>query len=217
MNYEKARFNMIEQQVRPWEVLDQRVLDALAVVPRDHFVPSAYRQLAYADTAIPLDGGEVMMVPKVEARLVQELALKPTDRVLEVGTGSGYLTALMARLARHVYSIEVLDPLSRTAARTLESEGVTNVTLKVGNGARGWDEHAPYDAIAVTGSLPHLEADLPRSLTVGGRLVAVVGTAPIMEAILVVRESEDGWSHTSLFDTELPPLRGLPAREHFEF
>jgi protein-L-isoaspartate(D-aspartate) O-methyltransferase len=158
-----------------------------------------------------------MMVPKVEARLVQELALTPTDRVLEVGTGSGYLTALMARLAGHVYSVEIVDALSRSAARTLEAEGVTNVTLKVGNGARGWDEHAPYDAIAVTGSMPELEPDLARSLTLGGRLVAVVGEAPIMEAILVVRESEEGWSRTSLFDTELPPLRGLPERQLFEF
>ncbi len=217
MNYEKARYNMIEQQVRPWEVLDQRVLDALADLPRERFVPPAYRQLAYADTEILLDAGEVMMVPKVEARLAQELALAPTDRVLEVGTGSGYLTALLARLAGHVYSIEIVDALSRGAARTLEAEGITNVTLKVGNGARGWDEHAPYDAIAVTGSMPELDPDLARSLSVGGRLVAVVGSAPIMEAILVTRHSEDGWSRTSLFDTELPPLRGLPERETFEF
>lgn len=217
MNYQKARFNMVEQQIRPWDVLDQRVLDVVAELPREAFVPSSFSMLAYADASIPLADGQRTMAPKVAARLAQELLLRPTDRVLEVGTGSGYLTAVLARLARHVYSMELSESLSKVAAEVLAGQGIDNVTLAVGNGLDGWDEHAPYDAIVVTGSLPQVPAALLNALGVGGRLVAVVGTGPIMEALRMTRETEGYWSTTSLFDTELPPAAGLPASESFEF
>lgn len=217
MNYQKARFNMVEQQIRPWDVLDQRVLDAVEGLPREVFVPSSFGMLAYADAALPLPDGQLMMPPKVAARLAQELLLEATDRVLEVGTGSGYLTALLARLCRHVYSMEISPALSNEAARILEEQGVTNVTLGVGNGLKGWDEHAPFDAIVVTGSLKEVPDVLLRSLIRGGRLVAVVGTPPVMEAMRYRRETDDYWATTSLFDTELPPVSGLTEPEPFDF
>ena len=217
MNYEKARFNMVEQQIRPWDVLDQRVLDAVAELPREAFVPPAFSTLAYADTAIPLDDGQRMMPPKVAARMAQELVLQPTDRVLEVGTGSGYLTAVLARLCRHVYSVDMAEGLSRRAAEVLGGLGVDNVTLEVGNGLEGWPEHAPFDGIVVTGSLTEVPETLRRALSVGGRLVAVVGTPPVMEAVRLTRRTEGYWATTSLFDTELPPVYGLAEPEPFEF
>lgn len=217
MNYQKARFNMVEQQIRPWDVLDQRVLDAVEGLPREAFVPPSFGMLAYADAALPLADGQLMMPPKVAARLAQELLLEATDRVLEVGTGSGYLTALLARLGRHVYSMELSPALSKEAGRVLEEQGITNVTLGVGNGLQGWDAHAPFDAIAVTGSLREVPDVLLRSLTPGGRLVAVVGTPPVMEAMRYQRETEDYWSATSLFDTDLPALSGLAEPEPFDF
>ncbi|MDZ7752355.1 MAG: protein-L-isoaspartate O-methyltransferase [Gammaproteobacteria bacterium] len=217
MNYQKARFNMVEQQIRPWDVLDQRVLDAVEGLPREAFVPPSFGMLAYADAALPLADGQLMMPPKVAARLTQELLLEATDRVLEVGTGSGYLTALLGRLCRHVYSMEISPGLSKAAAQVLEKQGIANVTLGVGNGLAGWDEHAPFDAIVVTGSLTEVPDTLLRSLTLGGRLVAVVGTPPVMEAMRYQRETDDYWSTTSLFDTELPPVSGLAEPEPFDF
>ena len=217
MNLDQARFNMIEQQIRPWDVLDQKVLDVIAAIPRDAFVIPVYRQLAYADVELPLGDGEVMMEPKVEARMVQSLRLTPTDRVLEIGTGSGYATALLARLAGHVYSVERLEALSQRAAARLAEHGIQNVTLKVGDGSAGWPEQAPYDAMAVTGSLPSLDETLQRQLKLGGRLFVIVGEPPVMEALLLTRVGDNDWSRESLFDTELPPLRGLPPRERFVF
>jgi protein-L-isoaspartate(D-aspartate) O-methyltransferase len=217
MNLEQARHNMIEQQIRTWEVLDQRVLDALEAVPRDAFVPTPYRWLAYADTELPIGEGERMMAPRLEARMVQSLRLRPLDRVLEIGTGSGYVTALLARLAAHVYSVERAEPLAERARVRLATHGVENVTLRVADGSAGWPEHAPYDAIAVTGSLPVLGDALPRQLVVGGRLFVIVGEPPVMEALLITRVREQDWARESLFDTEIAPLRGLPARERFVF
>jgi protein-L-isoaspartate(D-aspartate) O-methyltransferase len=217
MNLEQARFNMIEQQIRPWDVLDQKVLDVIRAIPREAFVAPTYRQVAYADVELPLGDGEVMMAPKVAARMVQSLRLAPSDKVLEIGTGSGYATALLARLAGHVYSVERLEALSQRAAAHLAENGIDNVTLKVGDGSGGWPEEAPYDAIAVTGSLPSLGQTLQRQLKLGGRLFVIVGEPPVMEALLLTRAGDNAWTRESLFETELPPLRGLPPRERFVF
>ncbi len=215
MNLEKARFNMIQQQIRPWEVLDQRVLDAMQALPRDEFVPEAYRKLAYADIRIPIAEGQCMMTPKVEARIAQELRLTGEDEVLEVGTGSGFLTALLASLAGHVHSVEIHEALSRTAGERLAAHGIGNVSLEVGDGSRGWSAKAPYDAIAVTGSLPMLGDELQGQLKVGGRLFVVVGESPVMEARIVTRVGEQDYATESIFETDLPALEGIEKPEEF--
>ncbi len=212
-----ARHNMVEQQVRPWEVLDQKVLDVLEAVPREDFVPPEWRNLAYADEFIPLPGGEVMLPPRIEARLLQALDVQPEETVLEVGTGSGYFTALLAKLARHVYSVEIDPELSASAGEKLREHGIANVTLEVGDAARGWDRHAPYNAIAITGSLPELPDAFREQLTIGGRLVAIVGEAPVMEAVLIRRLGESEWSEEFLFETVVPPLKNAPGTNRFRF
>ncbi len=217
MNLEKARFNMIEQQIRPWEVADQRVLNALEAVHRDEFVPKEYKHLAYADTPIPLGEGQRMMNPNLEARMVQALQLQPTDNVLEIGSGSGFVTALLARLAEHVYSMEISATIAKAAERNLEEHGIENVTLTVSDGIAGWNDHAPYNAIAVTGSVPHLEDHLEKLLSIGGRLFVIVGEPPLMEAMLITRVGESDWSRESLFETELPALQGARRKEPFVF
>lgn len=215
MNFQLARFNMVEQQIRTWDVLDQRVLDIVRDTPREDYVPDAYRNLAYADVSIPLGEGEVMMPPRVEARLLQALQLQPDDRVLEVGTGSGYLTALLARLAGWVVSVEIAEPLAARALATLKAHGVENVTVEIGDAGRGWASAAPYDAIAVTGSLPLMEEQFQRQLKIGGRLFVIVGQEPAMEARLMTRAAQNDWVSESLFETVLPPLRGVREPERF--
>jgi len=206
MNLEQARFNMIEQQIRTWEVLDPRVLDLLARVPREQFVPAHYRSLAFADMNIPLGRGEVMMAPKVEARLIQALDIQPADAALEIGTGSGYVTALLASLARHVHSVDIYPDFTTGAGATLAAQDIRNVTLETGDGVNGWDRRAPYDVIAVTGSLPLFSSCFQEQLKVGGRLFMIVGQAPAMEALLITRLGEREWSRESLFETDIPPL-----------
>jgi len=215
MNLAQARHNMIEQQIRPWEVLDQRVLDAMARLPRDAFVGADYQRLAYADIMVPIGDGQVMMQPRVEARLLQALRLGDQDRVLEIGTGSGWLTALLATLAGHVYSIDTSASLLSLARENLAAHNIVNVTLEQRDGAEGWEVHAPYDAIAVTGSLPRLADALLQQLTIGGRLFAVVGEAPAMEALLVRRVGDREWSRESLFETVLPALSGVAMPDRF--
>jgi protein-L-isoaspartate(D-aspartate) O-methyltransferase len=217
MNIEQARFNMVEQQIRPWEVLDQRVLDLIGRVPRELFVPEAYRQLAFADTGLPIGHGQQMLPPKLQAKALQSLDVQPSDRVLEVGTGTGYLTALLAKLAHHVYSVELFEALSAYARQALAGLRVSNVTLELGDAAAGWERHAPYDVIVVTGSLPRLPASLREQLSQGGRLFAVVGDAPAMEALLITRVAQDQWLETSLFETEIPPLVNAPEPPRFIF
>jgi len=190
MDLERARANMVESQIRTWEVLDQRVLDTLFVVKREQYVPNKYRPLAFADMEIPLSHGEVMLAPKLEARMLQELTLSARDRVLEVGTGSGYMTALLAALAGHVYSVELQAELAESAQAKLTEHKVRNVTLETGDAGRGWLRHAPYDAIVLTGSVPLLPKGLERQLKPQGRLLAVVGTPPVMTARLVTSVSE---------------------------
>jgi protein-L-isoaspartate(D-aspartate) O-methyltransferase len=217
MNFEQARANMVEQQIRPWEVLDQEVLDLLYAVPREEFVPSAFRNLAFADTEIPIGEGETMMAPKVEARLMQELALRKTDRVLEVGTGSGYLTALLARRAAHVYSLEIRPALAAFGRANLERHGADNATLEIGDGARGEPRRAPYDVIVLTGSTPVLPRSLLEQLAGGGRLFAVVGEPPVMRARLVTCSAPGAYRTTELFETMLAPLVNAEQAPRFRF
>lgn len=217
MDIELARANMIESQIRTWDVLDQRILDLIAVVKREQFVPVAHRGLAFADMEIPVGHGEVMLSPKLQARMVQELGLGPSDRVLEIGTGTGYVTALLASLAAHVYSIEIVPELSEIAARNLAAARIANVTLERGDGALGWTRHAPYDAILLTGSVPELSDALLRQLAPGGRLLAVVGRAPIMTARLVTCSSAGVFSTEGLFETSIAPLKNAPDCARFVF
>ena len=215
MNLENARFNMIEQQIRPWEVLDQQVLDLLNKLPREDFVPERYRKLAYMDTTISLGNDQVMMPPRVEARILQALNVQPDETVLEVGTGSGYVTALLASLGDHVYSVDINAEMTRTAGEKLADRGISNVTLETGDAARGWDAHAPYDVIVITGSLPLLPTSFKRTLKEGGRLVAVVGDSPVMEVVLITRVGESEWAQETLFETDLPALINAPEPERF--
>ncbi len=215
MNLDQARYNMIEQQIRPWEVLDQRVLDLLGTVPREDFVPPAYRNLAFADINIPLGEGQVMMSPKVEARILQALNLQEDESVLEVGTGSGYVTALLASLAKHVISVDINPEMTRQAGEKLTLHGISNVTLETGDAARGWDTQAPYDAIVITGSLPLLPDTFKQALKVGGRLLAIVGDSPVMSVVLFTRVGEAEWAQETLFETDLPALVNAPQPERF--
>ena len=222
IDYERARFNMVEQQIRPWEVLDQRVLDTVAEVPREDFVPERYRRLAFADVRIPLGHGQVMMNPNVEGRLLQALALSPSERVLEVGTGSGYLSACLARLSRHVDSVDIYPEFSDRARAALKRHAVNNVGLYSADAAHGWDENDDlYDAIALTAALPAVPQGWKRRLAVGGRLFVIVGAPPIMEAMLITRvgnnEESGEWSEESLFETELPYMVNAERPVEFEF
>ncbi|UCV28244.1 protein-L-isoaspartate O-methyltransferase family protein [Ferribacterium limneticum] len=217
MNIEQARFNMIEQQIRPWEVLDPQVLDLLFVVKREDFTPPAYRNLAFADMEIPLGGGQVMLAPKIEAKMLQELVLKKTDKVLEIGTGSGYMAALLAARAEHVVTIESRPELAAIAKENLERAGVANATVEIGNGAEGWSQRGPYDAIVVSGSLPSVPASLLKQLRVGGRLAVVVGEAPVMEAQLITCTGDGIYNTVNLFETVIPALDGTETKASFTF
>lgn len=216
-DFERARFNMVEQQIRTWEVLDQRVLDLLFRVRREDYVPPQYRALAFADLEIPIGHGETMLTPKLEARMLQELALKPGDRILEVGTGSGYMTALLANLGGHVISVDVVPEYTRAAGARLAAHGIANVTLETGDAARGWDRHAPYDAIVLTGSVPVLPSGFVNELSTGGRLLAVVGEPPVMEAQLVTSIAAGACNTMGLFETCIAPLKNAPQPARFVF
>ncbi len=221
MNTEKARFNMIQQQIRPWDVLDPGVLALLSVVRREEFVPAEHRDLAFADVEIPLKAcalpGQTMLAPRVEARLLQELAVKNTDKVLEIGAGSGYMAALLAAKAEFVYSVEIDPDLVDLARTNLQKAGVANVSVDLGDAARGWGLYAPYDAIVVSGSLPFLPESLLRQLKIGGRLVAIVGESPTMEAQLVKRTDENAFSTVNLFETVVAPLVNAQRPGKFVF
>jgi len=216
MNKEKARFNMIQQQIRPWDVLDPGVLALLSVVKREDFVPAGHKDLAFADVEIPLKAnagrGQTMFAPRVEARLLQEVAVKNTDKVLEIGTGSGYMAALLAAKAEFVYSVEIDPELVELARSNLEKAGVANVSVDLGDGAQGWGLYAPYDVIVVSASMPKLPEALLRQLKIGGRLVAIVGEEPTMEAQLVKRTDENAFSTVNLFETvEAPLINAMPV------
>jgi protein-L-isoaspartate(D-aspartate) O-methyltransferase len=217
MDIERARFNMVEQQIRPWEVLDTKVLDLLLKIRREDFVPETHRALAFADLEIPIGHGEKMLPPKIEARMLQELAVRPDDRILEIGTGSGYTTALLASQGAHVYSVDIVAEFTHAAAARLEQVRLRNVTLETGDAARGWDKHGPYDVIAITGSVPVLDDQFLRQLKPGGRLFAVVGEAPVMDARLITCSATGAYGTASLFETCVAALRNAPARSRFAF
>lgn len=215
MNLEQARYNMIEQQIRPWEVLDQKVLDLLTQVPREEFAPPAYRNLAFTDMSIPLDHGQSMLPPKIEARLLQALEIQPQDDILQIGTGSGYVCALLASLGGHVTSIDIHADLQEKAQKVLAENNIRNVTMETGDGARGWNPNRTYDVIAVMGSLPVLPESFQLSLNKGGRLFAFIGDSPLMEAVLITRVGDNEWSHEVLFETDVPELENAPQPERF--
>ena len=217
MNFEQARLNMVEQQIRTWEVLDQAVLDSITAIPRDKFVPESYRTLAYSDSGIPLGYGEEMMTPKVEGRLLQSLNLTPNDHVLEIGTGSGYLTALLGHLAGHVTSVEIRPAFLDSAQQKLKAYGPENVHFEEGDGIDGWRSREPFEAIVLTGSTATHRPVIKRQLSIGGRLFMVVGTSPVMEAYLITRVGDDEFVSESLFETDLKPLIGGEPKPRFQF
>ena len=217
MNTEQARFNMFEQQIRPWEVLDPSVLSLLSVVRREAYVPEAQRDLAFADVELPLGYGQSMLAPRVEARILQELAIKNTDKVLEIGTGSGYMAALLAAKAEFVYSVEIVPELVEFARANLKRAGVANVSVDLGDGAHGWPLYAPYDVIVLSGSTPVLPEAIQQQLRIGGRLVAIVGEAPAMQVKLVTRTGEDAYTAITVFETVAAPLVNAQARSAFVF
>jgi protein-L-isoaspartate(D-aspartate) O-methyltransferase len=216
MNIEQARFNMIEQQIRPWDVLDTDVLDLLMVVKRENFVPEAYRNLAFVDTMIPLPGGASMLTPKLEARIVQEVHVKKHENVLLVGAGSGYLTALLAHRARHVTAIEIDPALKELAQKNLAANGVTNATVELGNGAQGWTGGAPFDVIVFAGALPVLPDTVLEQVKPGGRILAIVGESPVMSANLITR-TDAGYETKKVFETDVKPLQAAVTPSHFTF
>jgi protein-L-isoaspartate(D-aspartate) O-methyltransferase len=228
LDVDQARYNMVEQQIRPWDVLDQSILDLLFVVKREAFVPPQYRLLAFTDMEIPLriedagtiyDSGELMFAPKVEARLLQELGIKAHEHVLEIGTGSGYMAALAAHRAQYVTTVEIDPKLARFGAANLARAGVRNVKVEVGDGARGWpaDGAAKYDAIIVSGGLPAVPQSLLDQLKVGGRLSVIVGEAPVMCAQIVTRVGESAYDTLKLFETNVKPLKNAWRPSTFKF
>jgi protein-L-isoaspartate(D-aspartate) O-methyltransferase len=221
MNIEQARFNMIEQQIRTWDVLDPEILELLVVVKREAFVPAAYKNLAFVDTEIPLPCGENMLAPKFEARMLQEAAVKRHEHVLEIGAGSGYMAALLAHRARHVTTVEIEPALKDMAEKNLSAYGVTNVDVVLGDGASGWEgsgnNSAPYDVIVMSGSLPVLPDAFLQQIKVGGRILAVIGEVPFMSAVMVTRTSDVGYDTVKLFETSIKPLRNAVGPSHFKF
>ncbi len=213
---EAARRQMIEQQVRTWEVLDPRVLETLAAVPREQFVPEAYRDVAFADTAIPIGHGEFMLTPKIEGRILQALGPERGERVLEIGTGTGFFAACLEYLSGDVDSIEIHADLADGATRALERQGIRRVRVACADAMdRSFDPQ--YQAIAVTGSLPVYDPRFERALAVGGRLFVVVGSPPVMEARLVTRTAIDAWLSEDLFETRIEPLRNATPAARFHF
>ena len=219
MSYEQARFNMVEQQIRPWQVLDQQVLDVILKTPREAFVPAEKRQLAYVDTAIALPHKQCMMPPVVEGRLLQALNLSAQDRVLEIGTGTGYLTACIAQLAAQVDSIDIYQDFIDDAGRNLGGLGLSNTQLRVADACQTFDQSKQYQAIVFTGALSTVPSDYKNALAIGGRLFIIVGqpNQPIMEALLITRTSQAQWMEESLFETHIPFLVNAALPGSFSF
>ncbi|MBL8470593.1 MAG: protein-L-isoaspartate O-methyltransferase [Rhodocyclaceae bacterium] len=217
MDFEKARFNMVAQQIRTWDVLDHGILDALSVVKREEFVPPAYRALAFAEVEIPLGEGASMLPPLVDARLLQAARVKKTDYVLDVGTGSGYSAALLGAMAEKVVSVEISPVLAEQARANLARAGVQNVTVEVGDAAHGWPQRGLYDVIYVGGALPQLPDDMIEQLKPGGRLIAVVGKRPAMTVMSVTCQTHGVYHTEGLFETVVAPLANAAAPKAFVF
>lgn len=214
---EKTRYNMVVQQIRPWYVFNDEILDLLYEIRREEFVPQAYRQSAFVDIKIPLGQEQVMLEPKMEARILQELHIKKTDKILEVGTGSGYMTALLAKLGAHVYSVEIIPEFKNIAAANLSAHHIDNVTLEQGDAAHGWPKHEPYDVIVITASTPVLPDSFKNSLNVGGRLFAIIGEDPVMLAVVITCVAPDEFTTTLVFETSIPALTNAAQAEKFVF
>ena len=217
MNIEQARFNMIEQQIRPWDVLDLGVLELLGIVKREEFLPPDLQALAFVDTEVPLPGGQCMLSPKVEARILQELAVHKHERVLEIGAGSGHMAALLAHKAQHVATLEIDPHLAQFAAANLKRAGVMNAVVVQADGSRGLASEAPFDAVVLSGSVSEIPEALLSQLKVGGRMVAIVGSEPVMRALLITRTGERGFERRVLFDTVAQRLGGFPEPTKFRF
>ena len=217
MNIEQARFNMIEQQIRPWDVLDDQVLGTLSSTPREDFAPGQYRTLAFSDISVPLAHGQAMMPPKLEGKLLQSLTVSPTDSILEIGTGSGYLTACLAQLGVSVHSVDLYEDFIEQARTRLEQHGIQNATFEQGDAAAGWKSDTGFDVIAVTGSLPVLHHGFHTLLNRGGRLFVIAGKPPVMQALLITRVGDQEWNKESLFETSIPALVNAPEPEVFRF
>ena len=216
MNIELARLQMVQQQVRTWDVFDAAILRVLSTVPREQFVPAGLEALAFAETELPLRHGQLMMTPNIEGRMLQALDIKPSDSALEIGTGSGFITACLARLAKSVTSIDLYEDFQETAAANLADSGISNFDLQIMDATQQLPDRK-YDVIAVTGSIEAFDPRLVMALTDGGRLFAVVGSAPNMEARLVKRIGENDWQTSSLFETELPALVNANLPPQFFF
>jgi protein-L-isoaspartate(D-aspartate) O-methyltransferase len=217
MDIEQSRFNMVEQQIRPWDVLNQNVLNLLFKVRREDFVPDAHRALAFVDMELPLGHGQSMWTPKLEARAIQELDIRPTDRVLEVGTGSGYLTALLASQAAEVVSVDIVPEFTAAALQKLRAHGFDNVVLHTGDAAGDWADDAGFDVIILTGSTPLLSDAFRHRLRVGGRLFAITGSAPVMQAQLITSTAPNTTRSVTLFETCVAPLLNAPQPAAFVF
>ena len=216
MNFELARNNMVAQQLRTWDVLDEQTLEGFAQLPREHFMPAAWRRLAYSDTEIPIGCGQYTMAPKTEARMLQALAPRPGDHALEIGTGCGFVTALLGRSCRSVLSVEIEAELHQAARQRLAGAWGRNVRLHLGDGIDGWPSEGPYQVIAVTGSVGEVPESLLAQLAPGGRLFIVVGREPVMEARLITRIDDADFASEALFETLLAPLKGAEPRARFQ-
>ncbi|MEY3220283.1 MAG: hypothetical protein RIT27_1640 [Pseudomonadota bacterium] len=212
-----ARFNMVEQQVRPWEVLHQDVLDLMLELPREIFVNPLHKNIAYADVALPLGQGEVMLMPKLAGRLLQNLSIQPHETALEIGTGSGYLTALLAKSAKQVHSIDRIADFSQQAAARLQQLNLSNATFETADIFKQLPAPKSYDIIVLTGSVETLPRELEEALTIGGRLFVIIGRLPVMQAILINRVSETQWTSEYLFETDVPALVGMKPQDTFVF
>lgn len=219
MDLNQARFNMIEQQIRPWEVLDPQVLALLSTVRREDFVPLAHKALAFVDMEIPLGSApnQVMLAPRVQARLLQDLAVQKTDKVLDIGTGSGFMAAMLAHQAASVLSLEIDPALAAQAQANLQKAGVTNATVRCADGSQGAAADGPFDAIVLSGSVAEVPAALLQQLSLGGRLATIVGDEPMMRATLITRTSESNWTTTEPWDCNAPRLSGFPEHSRFQF
>ena len=217
MNIEQARFNMIEQQIRPWKVLDQQVLDVMATLPREQFVPDAYQGLAFADIAIPLGRNRFMLHPREEGRLLQAVKPKLNEKVLVINSGSGYITALVASMAEEVVAVDCDEEFASTCREKLAALNINNVTVDCGDGSDGWQSQAPYDVIIILGSMQILPESIRTQLNIGGRMFCIIGKEPTMEALAITRTSENEWQEECLFETVVPALENSPIAEQFHF
>jgi protein-L-isoaspartate(D-aspartate) O-methyltransferase len=220
MDFEKARFNMVEQQVRPWDVLDPRVLDVISEIPRENFVPDVYKNLAYADARIPLGSYEghpcTMINPVIEGRILQHLDIQEDDLILEIGTGSGYLTACLAKLGRHVDSVDINEDMTAIAEKNLSTLGINNVNLATGDASKGWEQKRNYDVIVISAAMTTIPDSYKNLLKPGGRLFVVTGEAPVMTAQLVTRTDENQWTVEDIFETLIEPIIE-PVEQKFIF